>query len=324
MEHPSRAPLCILSEAEFEQKISTIDQQLAQCRQTGEFEGVHAARLYYECFQRPDSRGAVVVVHGLSEFTEKYHEFAWYLLNQGYDVFLYDQRCHGRSCRLTDQQDLIHVDSFSDYREDLHRFVCHVVRKHTDLPLYLYAHSMGGATALLYLAEHPDVFQKAILSAPMLQPITGSVSPLVARLGLSAYLMLFDGKKKFWDSREFDPDYPFSRSNDQSPARFARNMQLRRANPCYRTTPLSIRWIHQSVKLYPTLMRKKFLNKLRTPMLMLSAQQDTVVSSAAQEAFAQRCPVCQRVVLPNATHGMLCGTVETITEHMQHVLDYFC
>lgn len=314
----------VLQEDTFQEDMCAVSRQLALCRQEGTFAGEDGKELYYEYFLCQESRGAVVIVHGLSEFTGKYHEFAWYLLNQGYDVFLYDQRCHGRSCRLTERQDMIHVDSFTDYRKDLHRFVCDVVRKVTDKPLYLYSHSMGGAVAAQYLAQHPQVFEKAVLSAPMIEPITGSTPPWVARVGLSAYLLFGNGKNKFWFADEFDPDYPFERSQDRSLARFQRNMETRRANPCYCTTPLTMRWVQQSVLLRRKLTSKRFLKKIRTPILMLCAEQDRVVCEKAQVQFAENCPVCRRIVLPDATHAMLCGTAQTIAAHVQQVLDHFC
>lgn len=314
----------VLTEERFIQQMPQILERLAQCRQEGYFRGFDERELYYEYFLAQDSRGAVVVVHGLSEFTQKYHEFAYYLLNQGYDVFLFDQRCHGRSCRLTDRVDLIHVDKFCHYQKDLHRFICDVVRPATDKPLYLYAHSMGGAVAALYLAEHPEVFQKAVLSAPMIEPLTGNVSAGVARVGLTAYLIFGNGKQKFWYSAEFDPEYKFERSHDKSRARFERNMQLRLAEPCYCTTPLSMRWVQQSVMLRPKLTRKGFLKKIRTPIRMLCASRDDVVSEQAQAAFAARCDACQQVIIPESAHGMLNGTVENIREHMQQIFDHFC
>lgn len=324
MATPKRPPLYVLREEEYDEKMSTVTEELNRCRQDGVFNGFDGEQLYYEYFRSQNSHGAIVIVHGLSEFTAKYHEFAWYLLNQGYDVFVYDQRCHGRSCRLTDQQDLIHVDRFSDYEKDLHRFVCDVVRNATDLPLYLYAHSMGGATAAQYLIRHPDVFRKAVLSAPMIEPLTGSVSPAFARVGLSLYLMFNDGKKKFWNTDEFDPDYPFERSQDKSLARFRRNMDLRVSNPCYQTTPLSFRWVQQSVLVASRLTCKRCLKKIQTPIIMLSAEHDKVVSAKAQNAFAKNCPACRQVVLPGTTHAMLAGTRETIAAHVQQVLDHFC
>lgn len=315
--------LSVLHEQAYKEKISEISARLDQCRHEGTFSGFDGQTLYYEFFQAEESRGAVVAVHGLSEFTGKYHEFAWYLLNQGYDVFLYDQRSHGRSCRLTERVDLIHVDHFSDYWKDLDRFISEVVRPNTAGPLYLYAHSMGGAVGVQYLANRPQVFKKAVLSAPMIRPLTGQIHPTVAWLGLSACLLFRDGKEKCWTSDEFDPAYSFESSHDQSRARFERNMEQRLQNPCYCTTPQSIRWVQQAVSLYRGLTSKRFLKKIQAPILMISAENDDCVSDQAQQRFAQRCPLCERIVLPDSTHGMLCETQKTLTAHVQAVLNHF-
>ena len=315
--------LSILSEEEYTEKMPAICAQLDQFRCSGTFSGFDGESLYYEYFQAQESRGAIVIVHGLSEFTEKYQEFSWYLLNQGYDVFLFDQRSHGRSCRLTPRKDLIHVESFKDYVKDLEQFLSQVVNKATDGPLYLYAHSMGGATALRFLAKHPDVFRKALLSAPMIEPITAPTPPFVARVGLSLYLLFGDKKKKFWFSNEYDPQHPFEKAQDQSYARFKRNLDLRNANEAFRTTPLSIRWVQQSVLQKRTLTSKTFLKKIQTPILMLSAQNDRLVCSKAQAKFARNCPLCRQVTIPDTTHAMLSGPEHTLQQHMQLLMDHF-
>ena len=315
--------LSVLHEEDFKQKMSEISAQLSKCRKEGSFQGFDGQKLYYEFFQAQDSRGAVVVVHGLSEFTGKYHEFAWYLLNQGYDVFLYDQRGHGRSCRLTERLDLIHVEHFSHYWKDLDCFVKDVVQPNTAGPLYLYAHSMGGAVGAQYLANRPKVFRKAVLSAPMIRPLTGKVSPAVAWLGLKACVLFGAGKKQFWDCKEFDPNYPFERSHDKSRARFERNMEARLQEPCCCTTPQTIRWIQQAVSVYGGLTRKGFLRKIETPVLVISAETDDAVCNKAHEKFARNCPACQRIVQPEATHSMLCGTQEDVTAHLRAVLEHF-
>lgn len=313
--------LLVLTEEEFNENMTAVSQEIEKYRQEGTFSGFDGKTLYYEYFLRKENLRSVVIVHGLSEFTKKYHELAWYLLNQGYNVFLYDQRCHGRSCRLTPRQDLIHVDHFRDYEKDLSCFIDNVVKKVTDTPLYLYAHSMGGAVSIQYLESHPDVFQKAVVSAPMVEPLTGGVPLIVARWGLTCHLLFGDGKKKFWYAAEFDPNYSFDRSRDQSRARFTRNMEIRLENPCYCTTPQSLRWVQQSL-----LQRRKMIRnsgRIRTPLLMISAEDDGVVSDEAQVEFAEKCPMCRRVVLPGSTHAMLSGTYEVITAHVQHVLDHF-
>ncbi len=315
--------LSVLAEEEFKEQRNTIEQQLAPCQQEGGFRGFDGKNLYYEYFLAENSRGAVVIVHGLSEFTRKYYELAWYLLKNGYDVFLYDQRCHGRSCRLTDRMDLIHVDHFSDYQKDLDVFIRDVVRPVTNGPLYLYAHSMGGAVAVQYLAGHPDVFQKAVISAPMIEPLTGKVPVRVAKWGLTMCLLWTNSKKKSWTSDEFDPNYPFERSQDQSRSRFLWNMEQRWENPCYCTTPQTLRWVQQAVSLRRQFVSKRTVDKIRTPILMICADDDKTVSLKAQSEFAKKCALCQQIILPNTTHGMMSGTQETIKAHVQHVLDHF-
>lgn len=316
--------LRVLQEEEFSEKMPVIAQQLEECRHEGTFAGFDGQSLYYEYYQSAESHSAIVVVHGLSEFTKKYQEFAWYMLNQGYDVYLYDQRCHGHSCRLTDHPELIHVDHFSDYHKDLHCFLRDVVLKTTDLPLYLYAHSMGGAVAVQYLALYPQLFQKALLAAPMIDPITTGVPPIVARVGLSACLMFGrHQKEKFWGSSEFDPNHPFEKAQDTSLVRFRRNMDFRLADPCYRTTPLSFRWVQQSVMQYGKITRKRFLKKIHTPILMISAEVDRLVSDKAQVKFARKCPDCRRIIIPDSTHALHCCTSDVLTVYMQQVLSYF-
>lgn len=315
--------LSVLGEEGFREKMSAITAQMEPCRKEGTFTGFDGRELYYESFCAQGSRGAVVILHGLSEFTKKYHEFAWYLLNQGYDVFLYDHRCHGRSCRLTSRQEMIHVDNFSDYRKDLEQFIRQVVRPATDLPLYLYGHSMGGAVAAQYLAHHPDVFQKAVLSAPMVLPLTGGVPPFIARSSLWMCWLFGMGKLKFWSASEFDPEYPFERSKDQSRARFDRNMVFRLENPCYRTTPITIRWTHQSITQCRKLTSNKYLSRIKTPVLMICAEHDGVVQEEAQAQCAENCPACTRVVLEGSTHSMLCGTKDIVEKHVKLVLDHF-
>lgn len=316
--------LNILPEETFDVQMDALAEKLESCRTEGYFEGFDGEKLYYEYFLSVGSQGAVVVVHGLSEFTKKYHEFAGYLCNQGYDVFLYDQRCHGRSCRLTDRNDTIHVNKFADYSKDLHCFVEKVVRPATDKTLYIYGHSMGGAVTAMYLADHPETFRKAVISAPMIEPLTGGVNPTVARLGLSLYMIFGDKKKKFWGSKEFDPDFKFENSHDKSRARFERNMRYRWAEECYCTTPMTMGWVLQSLLVCKWTLKKSFMKKLKTPILMICGDTDKVVSMAAQKAFADKCPVCRQVVLPNAAHAMLLGEEQTIYDHVKLTLDHFC
>ena len=315
--------LHIASEETFPQDMCKIQDQLAAYRQEGEFPSFDSGVLYYEYYLAENSRASIVLVHGLSEFTQKYHELTYYLLNQGYNVFLYDQRCHGRSFRLTDRVEMVHVDRFTDYAKDLDQFIRLVVQPAAEKPIYLYAHSMGGAVSLLYLSKCSGTVQKAVLSAPLFAPVVTAVPEKVALLGVSIMSVLVGPKRKFWGSREFDPDIGFEASADASRARFQHNMALRKGDVRYSSTPLTLGWIRGSLTVQHKLLSHRLLRKLHTPILLLSAANDTVVRNDLQHRFAEKYPLCRLVSIPGTDHPMLTSTPQTIRQHLELVLDYF-
>ncbi len=315
--------LRIIGEEEFPTAIRQVEKQLEPCRNEGYFVTFDGKKIYYEYFLAENSTASIVIVHGLSEFTKKFYEVTSYFLHQGYNVFLYDQRCHGLSDRLTDRIDLIHVDRYDDYAEDLRIFIDTVVTPVDDKPLYLYSHSMGGAVSLLYLAKYRDKIQKAVLSAPLIEPVSVDLPRwfICPSVGLAKW---FCGRKsKFPLSSEFNPDHPHRKSADASKNRFEHNLNMRRENPQYQTTPLSFGWNHRTLQLRPRLLSRRITRRIQTPLLLLSAEKDTVVKNEPQHIFAARCPVCTLVTVKDTNHGMLTGTYETLTEHLTRTLDFY-
>ncbi|NLZ67819.1 MAG: hypothetical protein GX903_02300, partial [Spirochaetales bacterium] len=56
-------------------------------------------RIYYEYFDNENEKGTIVILHGFSEFVNKYNEVAYYFLKQNYDVYLIEHFGHGFSER---------------------------------------------------------------------------------------------------------------------------------------------------------------------------------------------------------------------------------
>ena len=139
----------------------------------------------------------MLIVHGFTENALKYSELIWSLLHLGFSVLAYDQRGHGRSWRADGIPDIsvTHVDHFSDYVEDL-KTVCDTYSEIMPRPWFIFAHSMGGAVASLYLEQEPALFTAAVLSSPD----DRAVQPGVPVLSLaSAFAFLADkaaGKEK--------------------------------------------------------------------------------------------------------------------------------
>lgn len=315
---PSRH-LNILEDAVFAEAMDTVREELARHRCEGFFEGVDGAKIYYEYVLCDGTKGSVVLLHGMSEFTCKHYELAWYLLHQGYSVFLYDHRCHGKSQRLTERNDIIHVEHFSDYVEDLDIFVHTVVKPVAQGPLYLYGHSMGGAVSLFYLDAHPGVFERAVLSSPLFEPIVGAPIPVAA---VSAWIdqLLRGSKSKLTHSREFVAKIPQEWIGDPKCSRNLYMLRLRLEEPCYQTTPMSARFALRALYLTPRLMR--LAKRITTPHLLISGENDTVINIRPHSRYAKRAPQCCFVSVPEGKHAMTCDHEAQVAIHTHLVLDF--
>lgn len=319
MGHKPTYTLDFIEDAAFRSRMDEICARLDAIRVSGHFTGVADVKLYYEYFPAEDARGSVVLLHGMSEFTRKHYELAWYLLEQGYSVYLYDQRCHGHSQRLTDRQDLIHVEQFSDFVEDLDIFMKQLVLPTAAQPVYLYGHSMGGAVSMFYLAEHPGVFRKAVLSAPLFVPRVGAPTPIAAISACKDKLLRGD-RSRLTHSREFVAKIPPEWENDPRCSRNRYMMQLRLDDLAYRTTPMTAGFALRALYLTPKLLR--IAKKITTPHLLISGQADTVVQTKPHSRYAKRAPQCRFVSVPDAKHAMMCDDTDSVAVHTHLVLDF--
>ncbi len=313
--------LDIPQEDAFEEAILQMEAALAECRTEGKLQTPDGKQLFYEYFTAEDSIGSVVIVHGLSEFTKKNYELSYHLLNQGYNVFLYDQRCHGFSDRLTDHMDLIHIESFDRLVDDLTLYIDTVVRKIDARPLMLYGHSMGGAVTALYLSTQPAGIHRAVLTSPLVVPITNDLPGWWFRLSTGFFGPIRGFDKKFFFSKEYDPNYTLTPTPGWSRHRVKRAFEMRVQEPHYRSTPLSIGCVRQCL-----LLRKKLLKEVvknQTPVLMLCAENDKTVLTKPQAELAEKLPHCEYVVIKDADHAMMTGNHAIITEHITRTLAHF-
>jgi alpha-beta hydrolase superfamily lysophospholipase len=136
----------------------------------GRFAGARALALYWQYWRadcRPAStpRAVVALVHGVGEHSGRYLNLVRPLVDDGYVVYAYDQRGHGRS-----PGPRVYVDRWADYREDLGAFLGLVARQAPGLPIVIYGHSMGSLVVLDYLLGHPEGLAGAIVSGVALQP----------------------------------------------------------------------------------------------------------------------------------------------------------
>lgn len=114
-----------------------------------------------EGFLKKKKQKTVVIVHGLGEHIARYDDFARFLAQHSYQVYLYDQRGHGRTPGIRS-----YAESFQTLVDDLDFFIKYCQEQNPKSDFYLMGHSFGGQVSINYLAQHAKTVKAAILSSP--------------------------------------------------------------------------------------------------------------------------------------------------------------
>ena len=131
---------------------------------TGNFVSKDKLQLFYQLWRPRDrEKGALCVAHGLGEHSGRYDNLVNKLLPMGWALFALDHRGHGKS-----QGNRGHVDSFSQYTDDLDAFI-DLIKTKTQAPLFLFGHSLGGLIALSYALSYPQKIKGIVSSAAALK-----------------------------------------------------------------------------------------------------------------------------------------------------------
>ena len=299
---------------------------LKKAGKTGIFERVTGQPIYYERYHTENARGVVVLVHGFTEGIGKYKEMIWYFLHDGLDVWLIQQREHGRSFRRTSDPDLIYIEDYNDLIEDAHYFIKNVVCNDPDtasLPLYLFGHSMGGGVCACLLSRYPGIVRKAILSSPMLQMSSGNTPIWAAKLYANLMIFLGMGKQYMPGSGRFNPAYDFENSCATSPERYAWWLEETKAHPDIQMCACAVRTALQFLKLTEEATSEAACKKIITPVLLLQAGKDNMVGAEGQERFIEQIGILGKLVkYPDAKHEIYRSDDETLQKYLDEILAY--
>jgi alpha-beta hydrolase superfamily lysophospholipase len=147
----------------------------------GTFKGDGDVELCYQCWRPEDTpRAVLAVVHGFGEHSGRYGNVVNWFVPQGYAVYGFDMRGHGRS---PGQRGFI--DSYAQVRNDMQAFLALVHGKEPESPVFLFGHSQGGLTVLNYVLYHPEglagvISSGPVLAAPRLSPLLMQISRLLS------------------------------------------------------------------------------------------------------------------------------------------------
>lgn len=254
-----------------------------------------------------DVRGTVCLIQGRSEYIEKYYEVISDLRGRGFAVLAFDFRGQGGSDRLLQQQDRGHVDHFSDYVADLETVMSEVLLPECPAPFYALAHSMGGAVMLHSLENGRLVFDRIVLSAPMVglarrRPRQKTLAKLVRVLngfGLGERKMPFSGQTEF-ETHNMERNILTS-----DPDRFQKSVRVLRKAPYLKINAPTVGWVNSACQAMEAFQNPEFGFNNRTPVLMVASGNDEVVSLAAIEKLANTMRSIWHIVIPGARHEVM-------------------
>lgn len=267
--------------------------------------------------------GTVVVLHGFTECAEKFSELIHSLLQNGFSVLACDQRGHGASWRderITDIS-LTHVDRFEDYVTDLSA-LCDQVLSSMPKPWFIFAHSMGGAVASAFLEDHPGVFEKAALCAPMIAPLHAGM-PLAAGLALcTGAKLLGHGRDRIPMSRPWAGPEEFETSCATGRERFDWFDDLRVRTERYHNNGPTFSWTLEAFRVTRRLLAPGKPESVSVPVRIYTAEDDNQVEPEAQEKIASRLPKGERKVVSGAKHEIYRSPDEVLFPWWREILAF--
>lgn len=313
-----------ISEENYAELMTTIvEPELASVRRDGYMTFANDRKIHYEYYLCPEAKGSIVVSHGFTESAEKFREMDYYFLQAGYNVFALDHRGHGYSSREVDDNAVAHVERFSGYVGDLNAYVENVVKPHSgDLPLYIYAHSMGGAVATLYIQQFPDVFQKAILSAPMISPQTAGFPHWLTKTMTTFFRAVGKGKSMVFTESGFNPDATYETSHDTSKARFDYYLDKRRRTTQYQTCGASYNWVDQSLGIIPKMLDPKNCERIKAKVILFQPAEDASVEMEPQVEFISKVKGGRLVRIPNSRHEIYMSVNESLELYLDTIFQF--
>ena len=285
---------------------------------------------YGYTFPPGKSRGTVVLTGGYGRHIEYYYEAVNNWRDRGYTVYAMDWAGMGGS----EREDKSHPHrpptmDFGQQSRIFHEFTQRIVRPDKNNPAFLVSHSMGAHFILRYLHDYegrPDFpYTGAMLAAPLID-INTSVVPrsvfsrivnAVNYVGLDE--MPMPSMKKLYN--DFVEAVMYA-GDAPDPDRDAAHERHRRETHDLHVGYPTAGWLRAALDSIRIVRAPGYLDKINTPILILTADRDSLVSVKAQEWAAMILPHAALVKLRGGKHG-LWYDCDRVQSQLWHSVDTF-
>ncbi|WP_367109315.1 alpha/beta fold hydrolase [uncultured Psychrobacter sp.] len=138
----------------------------------------NAHYLHHTFFEPIDSdtdiKATLLIVHGMSEHSGRYSDFAQFLANHGIAVATYDQLGHGQTTKTPDELGFFGIEHpMQSLLKDVIIMADSLKSRHPDVPHFIMGHSMGSFIVRTVLKHHAQNFAGAIIMG------TSDANPLI-------------------------------------------------------------------------------------------------------------------------------------------------
>ncbi len=279
-------------------------------------------RISYRTAFIDNAEATLIILPGLSEFSEKYIETTHFFNKQSYNVVVIDWAYQGLSIRHSKNKHKRHSDGYDSDISDLHYLITQKIKN--NLPHYMLAHSMGGHIGLRYLAENPNSFKAASFSAPMLG-IEG------LKHGHSLYLFLLKYFTRIenayvpgghnWKKEDRHNFINSIFSSDKTRNQVHNAWCL--SNPSLQIGSPTFKWIKESLLSISLLKEPNVLNRIKTLVLLAIAEKEKIVQNKEIKNASEHIPDNKLLVLDQSQHEILMETDSIRDKFLEETLKLF-
>lgn len=138
-------------------------------------------------FEVQNPKAIIQIMHGMEEHQDRYNNFVKFLNDNGYSVYTANMRGHGKNAKK-----LGYFAKKKGYKlllEDAYNIISYIKDNNSNIPVYLFAHSMGTIIARSFLKKYSKFYDKVILSG-FPNPNFGAYFGIP----LTSFISLFKGK----------------------------------------------------------------------------------------------------------------------------------
>ena len=251
-------------------------------------------------------KGTVILLHGRAEFIEKMFETVTDLRKAGFDVLTFDWRGQGGSSRMLEDSRRGYVDNFDQYAIDLETIMEEVALPDCKAPFYIFAHSTGALVALHAAPQLVNRIRRMVLSAPFVGLKEKGLSHGALKAASGALCAVGLGEVYMGGSSRPNASKPF-RTNllTSDTKRYERFAKLVADHPGLSIGGPTAAWIFAACRAIEQVNDPDFHSQITTPILMISAGNDQVVSNRAIEDLGRRLRSGASMCIDGAKHEIM-------------------